>query len=115
VYDYAADKYAPRSLEGVVALWLANYSESAQVALKENAYKRGVQEYCKRNNIVYQPLMLERLNAWRAANKDKLVNTWTPSCDCEGRGCSAGVREWPMAPYAVINRWFQTLPKTVVL
>jgi hypothetical protein len=112
VYDYAADKYAPRSLEGVVALWLANYSVSTQAALKENAYKRGVQEYCKRNNIIYQPLMLDRLNAWRKENRGKLVNIWPASCE---KGCPNIVHEWPMGPAAVINKWFQTLPKTVML
>ena len=111
-WDYNADNYVPRSLEGVVAMWLKNCSESAQVALKENVYKRGVQEYCKRNNINYQPLMLERLNAWHKENRGKLVNIWPASCE---KGCPNIVHEWPMGPAAVINRWFQTLPKTVML
>jgi hypothetical protein len=57
--------------------------------------------------------MLERLHAWREENKKKLVSTW-PACACPEGSCVA-LKEYPMGPWAVVNRWFQTLPKTVVL
>ena len=78
-YDYKTDKTTPKTTEEVVKYWAEmGYSETLRTEEKENSYKKGVVNYCKKNNIVYQPLMLERLNAWRndPVNKKKLVNTF---------------------------------------
>jgi hypothetical protein len=116
-YDYKTNKTTPKTTEEVVKYWVEmGYSETLRAEEKENSYKKGVVNYCKKNNIVYQPLMLERLNAWRndPVNKDKLVNTF-PGCGCSAE-CEGGkLSSYPMGPAAVINRWFQTLPKTVSL
>ena len=116
-YDYKTDKTSPKTTEEVVKYWLEmEYSETLRAEKKENSYDKYLKNYCKKNNIVYQPLMLERLNAWRndPVNKDKLVNT-VPGCGCSAE-CEGGkLRSYPMGPAAVINKWFQTLPKTVSL
>jgi DNA polymerase/3'-5' exonuclease PolX len=113
-YDYDAQKYKPKSAAMIATIWAAIYSATLKPLNVANKYKQGVINYCKRNNIVYQPLMLERLDAWRETNKDKLVNTY-PGCSC-GSECDGGkVNTYPMGHVAVINKWFATLPKTVRL
>jgi hypothetical protein len=98
----------------IATTWAAIYSVTLKPLNVANKYKQGVINYCKRNNIIYQPVMLERLDAWREANKDKLVNTY-PGCGC-GSECDGGkIITYPMGHTAVINRWFATLPKTVSL
>jgi hypothetical protein len=113
-YDYDAQKYKPNSAAMIATIWAAIYSATLKPLNVANMYKQGVINYCKRNNIIYQSVMLERLDAWREANKDKLVNTY-PGCGC-GSECDGGeVNTYPMGHVAVINRWFATLPKTVSL
>ena len=113
-YDYETKKYKPKSVTMIATTWAAIYSVTLKPLNVANKYKQGVINYCKKNNIVYQPLMLERLNSWREANKDKLVNTY-PGCGC-GSECDGGkIITYPMGHTAVINRWFATLPKTVSL
>lgn len=115
-YDYKTDKTSPKTTEEVVKYWLeAGRSETLRAEQKENSYDKCLKNYCKKNNIVYQPLMLDRLNVWRndPANKKKLVVTYR-SCSSD---CTCGTRptEYPLGTTAVVNKWFQTLPKTVSL
>lgn len=113
-YDYETQKYKPKSVAMIATTWAAYYSTALKPLNVANKYKQGVINFCKKNNIIYQPVMLERLDAWREANKDKLVNTF-PGCGC-GSECDGGkVNTYPMGHVAVINRWFATLPKTVSL
>jgi hypothetical protein len=115
-YDYTTDRTTPKTTEEVVKGWAEmGYSETLRAEKKENSYKTSLVNYCKKNNIIYQPLMLERFTVWRndPANKKQLVNTF-PSCGCGGDACESTI-EYPMGTTAAINRWFQTLPKTVSL
>ncbi len=113
-FDYEAHKHIPRPVAKIATTWATHYSAALTPQNVANKYKQGVINYCKRNNIVYQPVMLERLNAWREANKDKLVNT-LPVCGCAPECAGGKMNTWPIGSTAVINRWFATLPKTVVL
>jgi hypothetical protein len=110
-YNYHTQKSEARTDAEVATLWAQLYSETLRPQPETNKYKQGVINYCKRNNIVYQPLMLERLNVWREANKDTLrVEQWWWGPDAAGKPTS-----YPLSSTAVIRRWFATLPKTVVL
>jgi hypothetical protein len=111
-YDYKTRQYKPKSVADLPAHWAANYFAALKPLNLANKYKQGVINYCKRNNIVYQPLMLERLNSWREANNDKLVYRG-PLCGCTER-CSEPTI-YPLGHTAIINRWFATLPKSVCL
>jgi hypothetical protein len=71
--------------------------------------------YCKWNNIVYQPKMLEKLNAWREANKEKTLKKVSHHWAEASKLAGSAVGTYPLEPHAVIGRWFATLPKTVVL
>jgi hypothetical protein len=110
-YNYDTRKSETLTDAEVATVWAQLYSETLRPQPETNKYKQGVINYCKRNNIVYQPLMLERLNAWREANKDTLrVEQWWWGPDAAGKPTS-----YPLSSTAVIRRWFATLPKTVVL
>jgi DNA polymerase/3'-5' exonuclease PolX len=113
-FDYKAQKYIPRPVAKIATIWAERYAAALKPLIVANKYKQGVINYCKRNNIVYQPLMLERLNAWREANKDKLVYTF-PICGCTPECAGGQMNTWPIGVPAVINRWFASLPKTVSL
>jgi DNA polymerase/3'-5' exonuclease PolX len=114
-FEYDANEYVSRSVAELASQWAENYSKTLLPQHLANKYVKALMNYCKWNNIVYQPKMLEKLNAWREANKEKTLKKvshhWAEAS--KQAGCAVGT--YPLEPHAVIGRWFATLPKTVTL